>query len=82
MRNCANEKTCSVIPRLGSLKPHNVYVPLKLFDLAFDFEESSDLQWCDAFIVYPLNICTGFEEVFDDVFVAGADCMHKPDDQS
>ena len=78
MRKRANEKACSALPRLGSLKPRNVYVPLGLFDLASDSEQSSDLQWCNAFIIYQLDICTGPEEISDDLFVSGTNCMHKP----
>ena len=44
MRNRANEKNCSVVPLLGLLMPHSVYVPLKLFDLDTDSEQSSDSQ--------------------------------------
>jgi hypothetical protein len=73
MRKQANRAPCSAVPRLDSLKPHNAYVPLGLFDLASDSEQSSDSQWCDAFIIHPIDICAGFEEVFDDVFVSGTD---------
>ena len=42
-------------------------------NLASDSERSSDSQWCDAFIINRLDIGTGFEEIFDDIFVPGAD---------
>ena len=76
MRKRANKKTYSTVPRLDSLKPRNGYVPLGLFDLASDSKQSSDSQWYDAFIICRIDICTGFEEVFDDLFVSGTDCMY------
>lgn len=75
MRKRANEEACSALPRLGSLKPRNVYVPLRLFDLASDSEQSSDLQWCYTFIIYQIDICTGTKEIPDDIFVSGTDCI-------